>query len=292
MTDVTKQPGAPRAWCVLATGSPIAAVFVRMYGTPYTHIMRWHVDSGILESGAWTTLSIKTQRCHLSADGQFLQYLASGGLDSPFPADYGGGSTISRLPWLTALTKIDAWMKGVFDTATELSLADQERLRSIFSNVKPYFTAEEWPGPLGPGWRRTDSASVPESAVPIPRSRRGCRLVGERPIGSSCFIVAVLDRKNATNDRQDEPRFFLRQGHAKPPFEPCDLHRLPESWWANASPDGLLLIATMSGRLQALRIGEFDGSAEPWIVVQDHDLNVLEPQPGPSPEWARSPLPA
>jgi hypothetical protein len=284
-------PSPPRSWCVLAKNAPIAAVFVRVYGTPFTHIMKWHVNTGVLESGAWTTLSLKPQRCHVSADGEFLEYLASGGLQSPFPADYGGGSTVSRLPWLTALTKIDAWMKGVFDSATELSAPEQQRLRDLFKEEKPYFNAEDWPEPLGPRWQRVEATCIADGVVHVPRSRSGLRLVGELSVPSStATLVAVLDRKEASNDRQDEPRFFLRHANATRPYGSHALFALPDSWWANTSPRGLVLLATKAGRLLALRVGSLDAESDPWEIVQDHKLNALVPKPGPSPEWARAPL--
>jgi hypothetical protein len=51
--------------------------------------------------------------------------------------------------------------------------------------------------------------------------------------------------------------------------------------WADWSPGGQLLVATVGGRLQ---VRHSDGLAVEW----EHDLSVLEPDPTPPPAEASS----
>lgn len=280
-----------RVWCIVASRASIAAVIVRHYGTGFTHILKWHFDRGVLEPGAWTRMTVKPLRCQVSSDGEFFRYLAAGGLRGPFPADQGGGTTISRLPWLSALTRIDAAWRGVLPGDHELSEQDQQHLNNIFRDAKPYHKSEDWPDHLGSGWTRV-SAYAFDAVLRRPSTTRSVfRLAAESPVtGTDFVLVAILDRKHKGRDENDAPAFFIRSAVSVAPYSASDMLPLPECWWAASGSRGLVLVASKTGHLLGLRVSESIASQTPWQVEQDHDLNAYSPAPGPSPESARVPL--
>jgi len=292
MSDLANSSCNPtRTWCILASEAPVAAVIVRHYGTGFTHILKWQFEERAVEPGAWTRMTVKPLRCHVSPDGQFFSYRAAGGLGGPFPADQGGGTAVSRLPWLSALTKIDAWWRGVFPSDHELSESDQQRLVNTFRDAKPYHKAEDWPDHLGSGWKRVSAYAFDEVLSRASTTRSESRLAAELPIqGTGCLLVSLLDRKHKDRDENDEPVFFVRSITTRAPYSASDVIPLPECWWAAAAPSGSILLASKSGRLMSLRVADSDKSQPPWVVEQDHDLTMYSPSPGPSPESARAPL--
>ena len=66
----------PRVHALVATTRPVAVVFVRT-ARSYWHLLRWDLDSGRLEPGAWFRGGLYPRRADLSPDGDILSYFAA-----------------------------------------------------------------------------------------------------------------------------------------------------------------------------------------------------------------------
>jgi len=274
--------------CVLASSAPVAAVITRFRTTPrWTCVHRWLIDEARLEPGAWTKLRLKERRCRISADGEFLMYVATGPLGGPFSAYFGGAVAVSRVPWLSALTDIvPSCVAGGGPSKHALSAADQTRLWNHFPGSRFYYTDDDWPQDLGPGWQRVDPAEFRASDFAL-NSRRAIVLAARASIpGRVHSLVAIVDRREGGDSSGDRHRFFLKSpvaGGSR--FQP-----LESFVWAHPHRNGMILAATRDGHLQQLRLHDHADGGHSWRLEQDHDLSGLRPSPKPAPSVALRPL--
>lgn len=273
-------------WVIPALHADVAAVMVRVRTSekPWTHIMRWHLDSGELEPGAWSTLRMNRYRCTLSSCGRFFRYAAKdfGGRpyprpDHPFNASHAGGTTISRLPWLSALTDIKpvgAYGGGASRHA--LSEDDQQALH----HMCPPLGAWDWWPHQQPGWQAVDSGVGARLDLSLPARSHDARMIIMCSRGAGWHnLVAAVDRS-----ANESVSYFLARVDAGRPVE---VRGLPELTWAWIDRTGRVIGATAHGELIIDRVEGTTGSMERVVL---HSIRDLTPEPGPSPEWARAAL--
>lgn len=346
-----KVPKVPaiRLWCIAASDAPIVAVIAKCYSDKsWTCILRWNWDTeskAQLEEGAWTTLAIRAPWCALSPDGTYFYYHASGpeyALESPhlpktkfwyyhesepkriygpFSGSSGGAHTISRLPWISALTGIHAFAGGPVESVSRDGLSEQSQLKlwSIFEPwEKKYRTQNPWPSQLGPIW-----TAIPRSD--IPKDPKLASLALDHPPhhaayarihGTNLNLLAIVN--NYGKNGRPAPwsvwlghvKYFITQaadsarvnlGSFMPPYELKDVS------WAYPVQGARLLVATTDVKLRVLRFS-LDQSVptftQPIVGAQEkpakskdmpreeqsHDLSGLKPNPGPAPDWAKAEL--
>lgn len=270
-------PVAPRLFGIPARDAPVVAV-LRRGPSSWSHVARWDVEALTYEPGAWLRGTLYPQRCDLSPDGRFLCTFTL-----KASADWAPGATyvsVSRLPWLHALVAWGTggtWTRGLHFTepggAVELVGSPDEgtadELPFGLSAVRPASYAVErrrgWvESPDTPG--RADGDAWDE--------RRG---------------DAITMQKDSP--RRDGSRLWVRGSYAAfrsfdtrwygaPAYGidgPGGARLLDGVQWADWAPDGRLLLATATGRLQVL-----DGTT----VVWDRDVAAEQPDPRPPPAEA------
>ena len=264
-----------RCWCLTARDAPVVLVIVRYAGEPrWTHLLRWDYGRDELEPGAWTTMHVKAHRGSLSRDGRFLCYFARGHVGGPFDPIYGGAWTISRAPWLAALTH--TYPSGhVAGGESRDALSETEQADLWAAVPPPDRGALSWEQLLGIGWKR-----------PLPD-----RFEAQHAIGGTGWVVHA---------RHDAPGQFIQSpfngelryevlreatgqplGDADPTFHAADLR------WAQPLPGGRLATIDRTGRLELRRFPDSGGAP---TTVARHELAGRTPEPAESPPWARAPL--
>jgi hypothetical protein len=233
-------------------------------------------------------MRILALNCELSANGEFLCYHAKGPNDGPFCAEFGGGHTISRLPWLSALTHPIVYMHGS-KSRDALSSSDQSKLWELFRKPNTD-TIKPWCEPLGPTWTPIPLAQAAQLGVDIgPSSHRAATCpLANTPI----TIVAVV---NAQTDARGGRPWSIWHGDLQfslvssaTPSHP--VMPLPHVRWLHATTCGQLLIADDQATLKALRIDPAGDLTKAPKARFEHSLRTLTPAPGPAPAWAKAPL--
>jgi hypothetical protein len=271
-----KRKVPPRIYCIQATKAPIVAVF-RRGPTNWSHVGRWDLGKGCYEPGAWLAGRIFPRRSDVSPDGRFLCYFAH----KPGAAWEHGEAyvAVSKLPWLAALHAFGTcgtWTRGYYFTEDkhcenleETKLPIPYGLRSIpvvqFANERRR------------GWE--EAGDSPERD---PRDawdeRRNARMQKRQPRGDRLLCVESLGSAGGefgVDQAVDGLRinyWLERDG---------EIQLLNHLQWADWDPDGHLLVATRSGKLQIL---DFNGDRSE--VLFEEDLSLLEPSPTPTPAWA------
>jgi hypothetical protein len=274
--------------CVLASSAPVVAVIARFRTPPrWTCVLKWWIDDARLEPGAWTKLRLKERRCRVTADGEFLMYVATGPLGGPFSAYFGGAVAVSRVPWLSALTDIvPACVAGGGPSRHALQPKDQARLWDLFQGVPNYYSDDDWPHDLGPAWQRVDPDEFRASELGL-SNRRQIALAARTSVpGRAHSLVAVAERGEDGNSSNDRRRFFLQISRAAA----NRFHPLENFVWAHPHRNGMILAATRDGRLQQLRLQDHADVGHSWHLEQEHDLAGLKPSPRPAPSAATRPL--
>jgi len=281
-------------WVIPASKADVAVVFarVRTEDTTWTHVLRWRLDTGEIEPGAWSTLRMTRHRCTLSADGRFLRYAAKdfGGRgyprpEHPFNAGHAGGVAIARVPWLSALTDIDpVGAYGGGKSRHALTAQDQIALECIC----PPLTEQPWWRGQQPGWEKIEKESAAALAFPeVQRaSDHGTVLVCRRGEGWRGLLATSARRIEYSGGSNQAVAYFLvREQEGR--F--VEVHPLAGLVWAWIDQSGRLLGATTEAELFVDSVNHRDGTRH---RVSSHTLRDLTPLPGPSPEWARAQLSA
>jgi hypothetical protein len=272
------QETAPRIYCIPATQAPVVAVF-RRGPSNWSHIGRWDLAAGHYEPGAWLGGRIFPRRSDLSPDGQYLccfahKPSATWELGEAYVA-------LSKLPWVTALhafATCGTWTRGYYFTEDNGRDGEQvERLPIPYGlrSIPVVQFANE---------RRRGWIEAADSPARDPRDawdeRRNARMQKPQPHGTRILCVesvGVAGGEFGVDQAVDglNVRYSLESNG--------DLELLDDVQWADWSREGQLLVATRSGLLQ---IRSLD-SANPRILFEAN-LSNLEPNPTPSPAWARA----
>lgn len=277
----------PRLHVLLAARAPVAAVF-RRGPSGWWHVGRWDLVSGDYEPGAWLHGGLYPRRCDLSPDGALLlafvrKRTASGFLEAEAPAWPDTYVTVSKLPWLFALA---AWREG---TTWGRGYAFAEGPAA----ARPFVLGDAGAGDAAPlrrrygierypviqyaaerrrGWEEAPE-SPPREAGGAWDEQRSSVLVKERPRGRGRLLLRDTGTQRGSTIEGRAPAFALEVRRRRVPLE--------DATWADWDPQGRLLVATRSGRLE-LR----DADDRNLAPVRTHDLAQLRPLPRPAPEWA------
>jgi hypothetical protein len=268
----------PRLYALVAARAPVAAVF-RRGPSGWWHVGRWDLVSGDYAPGAWLHGGLYPRRCDLSPDGSLLlafvmKRTVPGFLEPDPPAWPDTYFTVSKLPWLTALAGWRApnaqgpgacFVEGP-PANRPFALGDPDA--GDATPLRRRYGLERHPaGPYAAellrGWTE-DAAS----------DRRAAILVKPRPDGRGRLVLRDTGTALESAVEFRAPAYSLELSHR--------LVQLEDAAWADWDPQGRLLVATRSGRLE-LRDPDDRGLA----VVRAHDLSALRPLPRPAPEWAQ-----
>lgn len=270
----TDKTAAPRIYCLPATAAPVVAVFLRG-PTRWFHVGRWDIAKGRYEPGAWLLGRIFPRRSDLSPDGQWLCYFAR----KP-GATWEHGETyvaISKLPWLTALHAFGtcgSWTRGYYFTTGRCDRDPNLPIPYGLNAIPIIQFANE---------RRRGWQEAPDSPPRHPKDfwdeRRNARMQKRQPGGEHSLHVESLGHAGG--------EFGVNQ--AMDGLSVCyslevngDLEVLDDLQWADWDPQGRLLAATRSGKLQIRNL-----DAEGFEIIFEENLALLEPTPVPSPDWAQ-----
>ena len=279
-------------WCVPTPSGGVVLVMARYSDgrRGWTHLMRWRPGRS-LEAGAWSSLQLKRDSVRLDPTGEFTRYSGSfrrcPEWNAPGPQQFrgslGGGSAVSRTPWLSALTHIacGGYGGGGGPSVHALSPEEQARLWTLFEGGG---AQTSWIETSQPGWRMVGAKSAEEGTWAWWESP----WVGEQVLPGSDGALRVRLRKHATSFKGDKlsPRYSWRDARGVE-------HPMTGVAWAWLSPGGMMLLATHDGRLRSAKRREGAmpaGWESEWVVLEEHDCSVREPAPGPSPDWARADL--
>jgi len=269
---------APRIFCIPATAAPIVAV-LRRGPSPWYHVGRWNVEEWTYEPGAWLRGRLFPQKCDVSPDGRWLAYSAQ-----KHSARWPAGTiyeAISRLPWLHALAAWEAgstYTRGFrFDAETMTSDLGPPDVGDVTPCLERYGLrinrAHQFAVERRRGWTETeDSAS--RHPGDLWDEKRRVRMSKPQPSG-----FAVLEVEGSYAAFRDNPG--LREPPCYGVVEEGDVSPLEEAQWADWSASGVLLVATLAGRLEA---HEWGGGAKSKIF--EEDLAALTPAPEAAPQWA------
>ncbi len=283
MSGDAANPGPPRIWCTAAAEAPIVAVIARFGGKPrWTCILRWNWKTGTVDEGSWTRLDVLGHRCALSRDGEYFLYYAKGGSLGPFSPRSGGAATISRLPWLTALTDAENHLPaGGGPTRDALEKDQQERLWRLFDPWPIYIRDEDWPAPLGTDWKRVANLDALRAHFGAGRRLR-IAATASIPRSSLSLLAVVTTRGAQYSVFGHEIRFHLARGDDAMPQTHLEGVR-----WARPTDDGRLLVATDAGSLEMRTI---DAAAGSTAIAWQRDLSAMNPNPRSAPAWAIAPI--
>lgn len=264
-------------YVIQAARAPVAVVF-RRRRSKWWLLSRWRLDTGELEPGASFQGTLYPRRCELSPDGELLYYFAMKGSPGTFVGQGPGlkqFSAVSRAPWLTALA---AWKElGAYTPGCHFVPGGRDL---GYLGPPQHGTAE--PLLARYGLTRNDGGSYATERrhgwVALEEGRARIALARARP-GGGGRLVLVDERGGAAKApgliEGARPCYHLELSDRR-----ADL---AEAVWADWGPDGALLLATRSGRLQIHAV-----QAEAPRLVREHDLTARDPAPTRSPEWARS----
>jgi hypothetical protein len=187
---------------------------------------------------------------------------------------------MSKLPWLTALyafATCGTWTRGYYftednsrDNLSGETLPIPYGLRSIpviqFANERRRGWTEAEDSPARDPRDAWDERRNARMRKPQPHDTRVLCVESVGSAGGEFGVDQSVDGLNV--------RYSLESNG--------DLELLDDLQWADWSRDGLLLVATRSGRLQIRNLE----SDSPKIRFEA-DLSDLEPNPTPAPAWAR-----
>lgn len=268
----------PRLYAILAAKAPVALVF-RRGPSRWWHLLRWHLDDGRLEHGAWVKKNVYPRRWDLSPDGKLTCFYLSGAFANEHQSTrrYDVVAGVSRTPWLHPIdswTEGDTWGRGWFFTDNEAVSAGDEQFsfqigrqaRSIRRNGIVSFLNER-----RRGWREAPDSPVRDTDDMWDERRR---VILQKPCPTGGYTLRLRDQPGKGIDYHS-PAFDVRQPDGT--FRPFD-----NAAWADWAPNGNLLVATVDGFLRMHDPNHDDASP-----IVEHDLRSLTPDPQPAPEWAQ-----
>jgi hypothetical protein len=264
----------PRIHVLPAADAP-EAVVLRRGPSDWWHVLRWRLDTLAVEPGAWFSGRMYPRRCDVSPDGLLLGYFAW----TPGEPPWDGYYAVSRVPWLRALA---AWRVG----STWASGCEFHRDGAFAMDIDPTTPPDHGTFP-GRRERRTSFQTAGRTAYverDVSRElRNGWSLRPPAEPGPALAIERGQPSARGATLRA------IHEGHdfdehaiegALLRYE-LDGAAIDGVVWADWDATGRLLVATDSGRIE-VRERRDGGTAITW----SHDLDGLDPAPGPAPAWA------
>jgi hypothetical protein len=260
---------APRIFCITAPNAAVAAV-IRRGPSKWCHLGRWDYRNLTYEPGQWLSGTIYPQRCELSRDGTYFSYFALAG-----KAEWPAGSTyiaVSRLPELTAIAAWGTdgtWTRGAHFTGGDsphlLGAPDvgavpdfEDGQRLALSNAHSFAVERRR------GWAET-ADTPPRDDDDQWDQYRSVKMFKQSP--SDPTLPLVVEGGYAAQRELEPARVGI------PHYTLSDdqhVRVLDDVWWADWAPDGGMLVATRTGRLQ---YREPDAERIRW----EHDLSAMSP---------------
>lgn len=273
---MTTPPGQaippPRLYAIVAREAPVALVF-RRGPSDWFHLLRWRLDSGELEPGAWAKKTLYPERCDLSDDGELMLYSIAGGFDGTHKV-YAG---LSRVPWLRAIEsweELGTWGRGwcfhrrgdAYAAGETMAFKAGRGSVTIHQNAIARCVNQ-----LRRGW--SEAPDCPPREARDTWDEHRVIILHKRGAGGAVLRLEGFSWWSGGLADTHTPRFALHL----PTGERLDM---PGVVWADWDHRGRVLVATADGHLRAL--DPADGLAE----LESHDLNGLTPDPAPAPAWA------
>ena len=244
--------------------------------TEWFHLLRWRLDQGIVEPGAWVKKKLFPRDCDFSSDGELLLYCLKGG----FKGEHKAFAGIARAPWLDPL----AWWDGEQSCgmaccfATEGLIHTQGEPFVVNSKIGPITLQENEPISFR-NERRRGWTEAPDCPPRDPADVWGIHrnvILQKRSTSHGCVLRLISGAYQPGGGTQGEaPRYEID-------FPPGERIPLSDAAWAEWDHSGRLLVATKDGHLT---IREPSAGLP---MIEDHDLTGLKPTPMPAPEWASS----
>lgn len=271
-----------------ARSAACAAVFARG-PSDWFQVLRWDIEAGLVEPGAWIRAKIYPRRCDVSPDGRLLCAFVLASRPPPWDSYF----AVSRLPWLSALS---AWRIGSTYAAACQFHEDGTLALGLTPGTPPDYGV--YPGRLGAltplpsrgknvwatadlahelrrGWRVADDATCAAAVAALaPPHDPQIVLERDQPGGG-----AALELVHCGHDLRGGwvegavVRYLIRDDSRRQPAEGVT--------WADWDVSGRLIVATREGALE-VRNRIRDG----WEPVWRHDLTGREPEPIEAPGWA------
>lgn len=285
---VMAQTPPPRLHVIPARSAQLAAVLARGPSS-WFQVLRWDLETGSVEPGAWIHATIYPRRCDVSPDGSLLCAFILASRPSPWDSYF----AISKLPWLTALA---AWRVGStyaaacqfhpdgtlalgFSPATTPDHGSYPRplgaLTPLPAGGRDLWATANLAGELRRGWQVAGREAADAAAAVTPVATAVIVIERDRPGGG-----AALELVHAGHDLRGpwfegaDVHYVMRDGGRRAPVEGAA--------WADWDASGRLLVATFDG---ALEVRERSGVG--WEPTWRHDLGGRSPEPCEAPEWAQ-----
>ncbi len=281
-----------------ARDAKVAAVTVRVRAERgWEHVMAWNLGSGELTHGAWTTKRLRRSQTRLSPCGRFFLYTAQDGGKSwhpatrerPFAGEDGGGTAISRLPWLAALTRIHS--RGLYTDPTvgkhTLSLLEEDALFAKFEGTEGHEQFRHQPA-----WQTVDTKSLPEATMPRRRTAENAAEAWRAAaVASKRSDVGLIATWRQPRGRSPGKKVWTLVGTA---FGQPVISRLDVTCAWMSPETGRLLTAEATGVISLYQppkiVREGEARRISLRLVARHDLTELTPTPSRPPKKAIEPL--
>jgi hypothetical protein len=280
---------SPRLFGIPASRADIVAVF-RRGPSDWCQVGSWDLGKPKYEPGSWFKGKLFPERCDLSADGQWLAYMAYKGNATDFSESY---LAISRLPWLYALAAWslgDTYARGVhFVNDTRIQRLGEPDMghvpRSLFGlkRTEPIQFAVE----RRRGWIEDEISPPLDGRDYWDQRPCGVRMQKRQPNSPRGILLTVEGKYAAFREgsREGHNSWYTKgeRGATYVLTDGADFHILDNVQWADWSRLGYLLVATPSGTLQVRKLRGLDD----FGILFEANLGSLDPDPQEPPDIAR-----
>jgi hypothetical protein len=270
------EPPTPRVYGLIAQRAPIAVIY-RRGPSDWFQVLKWDLQTGLVEPGAWVHGQVYARRCDLSPDGQliFTMLMKATTQQNVF-------GVVSRPPWLFPLESWDlgdTWSRGyqfVDDPRRTRTRRARPRRPPELVEARP----EQFSRERCRGWCES-AQSPPRDTKDIWDEAR--RAMVEKPQPGN-GTHGLLLRAGHIPERDQLAAARWSHGPCAQYTLVCGAHEVPlDVQWAEWSHDGRLLFADAKG---VLRIGRLNSALE-FSSDTEFDLRPFRPDPQPAPPAAR-----
>ncbi|MBP9113788.1 MAG: hypothetical protein KBF88_13330 [Polyangiaceae bacterium] len=278
-TRQTRGTPPPRLYVIPARRAPAAVVLART--SKWSHVARWNLLTGRIESGAWLQGTLYPRRCDISPNGELLYYFAMKGGQSYH--------AISRVPFLKALALWKSSSTYTSGAYFEDALQRSAKIRDDFwqrppelGEVEPLlkkhrlrlrsYPATAYKAERLRGWLEHEDC-LPRDAKDPWDERRKQTLYRQHPQLALRLILADQGISHALGQIEfRKPTYHLERAAGITP--------LPGVTWADWDSHGRLLLATDTGGLEIR-------DPETGACLAADSLAGIRPNPIPSPPGAQ-----